>query len=135
MGLLLNNDRLFQSLLTEIKPAGSEVAADLDVDSFDAVPFITHNSLIAQDRNGAGLWTVQLNVNLFVGPENPFPTVNALYEGIWSWDQPQNGVVAGIGHVVEVTDGNAFSRLGAAQMLNKVVTQYVGSFRLTVRSY
>lgn len=132
MGPLLDADTLFQTLLTRLAIPGATVEADLDVDSFDEVPFITHQSIIAQDNNGPGLWTVTLSVNLFIGPENPFPTVASLYAGIWSWNLPLEGVVDGVGSVSEVIDGSAFSRLGAAQMLNKVVTQYVGSFELAV---
>lgn len=134
---LLNAGRLFQTLLEDASDV-AEVAADLDVDSFDEVPFVTHSELIAQDGNANGLWTVTLTVNIFVdAARNPHETVSAIYDLIRSWgEHPTAGVVPGVGGVENVEDLQAFTPLpGAAQMLNKVVRQYNGSFSIGVRHH
>jgi hypothetical protein len=137
---LLNPDRLFQQLLIALDLTGvadGSIAADLDIDSFDRVPFITHNTTIAADRNGPGLWTAALTITAHIEAGIAhFPIIQELYAGIWSWDGPDDGIVPGVGAVERVENEiQAFTRLGrGVPMLNKVVTPYVGSFELSIRN-
>ena len=139
---MLNNDRLFQALLTSIATSAgmdiNSVAADLDVNSIDFIPFITHSSSAAQDKNGPNLWSVQLDVSIFLETgATPFTFVQDIYDGIHAWDSPaMTGIVSGVGAVVSIDQEiNAFRRTqDGVKMLNKLVAQYVGSWQLTVRT-
>lgn len=133
---MLNAARLFQALLTEAAPAGADVASDLDIDSFSLIPFVTHGSVIAQDRNGPGLWSVTLTVNVFLEPTGAHDVVADLYHAIHAWgEDPDVGIVPGVGAIEEVEDANAFTAVsGEVQMLNKVVRQYQAIFTITART-
>ncbi|RBO73535.1 hypothetical protein [Microbacterium sp. H6] len=138
MGLLLHNDKLFQTLIREIAPVRARVAADLDIGSFAELPFVTHFSLPSQDSNGRGLWTVVLNVSIFDDPSTAFELVDEVYTGIQRWDElPTAGVVPGVGGVEAIENEiSAFSRVGGeAQMENKSAIQFSGSWQLAVRKF
>lgn len=138
---MLNADRLFQTLLSEIMVDighdDDSVAAELDVDSFTLMPFLTHRSLVAADLNGPGLYSVTLTANLFLDPaDTPFEWVESLHERILLWDSAEmTGVVPGVGGVEEIRrEIAAFDRVtSGAQMFGKEVTQYLGSWELTAR--
>lgn len=136
MTKLLNAQKLFQVLLARDAPPSATVASDLDVDSFDDVPFITHNETIAQD-GGPGLWTVMLTVNLFAEPRDSFDVASYLYDAITEWgEDPENAIVPGVGAVEALEDMNALVPVsGEVSMVNKIVVHYQGSFTLTVRSH
>lgn len=138
MGLLLDNDGLFQTLVREITPAHVDVAADLDVGSYAALPFVTHFSVASQDRNARGLWTVTLTLSLFEDPLTAFSLADTLYTGVLEWDEkPTAGVVPGVGGVESIENEiSAFSRVGGeAQMEAKSITQLTGSWQLAVRKF
>lgn len=134
---MLDADTMFQSLLFDLAPTGAGVAAELDVGSFDALPYIVHSSQVQQDRNHEGLYTVTLSASLFLDhAETSFSFVSDMYDGIYSWVQsPTAGIVAGVGAIESMDQElSAFNRLtSGVQMMNKVVTQYVGSWEFTVR--
>ena len=135
---LIDTDRLFQTLLTRLDIPDATIANELDTDSFDQVPFITHRSSLQQTSNGPGLWGCTLTVVAFiVASDATFPTLQALYAGIHSWgDDPVEGIVTGVAAVEEVEDLEAFTRQSkGVPMLNAVVTPYVGSFGLTIRNH
>ncbi|MEW1990711.1 hypothetical protein [Microbacterium sp. NPDC078849] len=138
MGLLLDNDGLFQTLVREIAPAHSDVAADLDVGTFAALPLVTHYSLASQDGNGRDLWTVTLTLSVFDDPHTAFALADTLYTGVHAWDElPTAGFVAGIGAVESILNEiSAFSRVGGeAQMEAKSAIQLTGSWQLAVRKF
>lgn len=139
---MLNADRFFQTLLAREIAAlpggyGGAVGADLDTDSFEEIPFVTHRSLVAQDRNAPGLYSVTVSINLFIDvAEVPFSWVVGLYDAIQAWGSAEmTGVVTGVAAVEQIDEEiAAFDRLsGGVQMLGKTVTQLNGSWRLTVR--
>lgn len=134
---LLDNDGLFQRLITELAPPEATVAGDLDVGSFADIPLITHFSNVSQDGNANGLWTVTLTVSIFGEPATIYPLVTTIYSGIWGWDDPTKGIVPSLGAVESIdNEMSAFSRVGGeAQMENKVAVQYTGSWQLTARNY
>lgn len=134
---MLDNDRLFQALILEIAPAEASVAADLDVGSFADLPFITHFSNVAQEGNAAGIHSVTLTISIFGEPATVYPIVQAVYSGVWGWDDPTKGIVPGVGAVESIDQEiSAFSRVGGeAQMENKVAVQYTGSWQITARNH
>lgn len=138
MGLLLDNDGLFQALVRDITPAHAGVAADLDVGTYAELPLITHYSLASQDGNGRGLWTVTLTLSVFDEPHTAFDLANTLYTGVWAWDElPTAGVVPNVGGVESILNEiSAFSRVGGeAQMESKSTIQLTASWQLAVRKF
>lgn len=131
---LLAADELFQTLFTTALPAFG-IGSDLDTDSFDEVPFLTHQSVIAQLPNGTGGWQVTLTVNLFLEPGNAFEHCTAVYDVVQDWGElPRNGLVEAVGVVVTVEDLNAFSAMsGEVEMLNKVIRHYQAQFAILAR--
>lgn len=134
---LLDNDGLFQTLIREIAPQHATVAADLDIDSYAELPFITHYSTTSQDGNANGLWTVTLSVSIFAEPSTAFALVKEIYRGIWAWEDPTKGIVPDIGAIERIDQElSAFSRVGGeAQMENKTAIQFTGSWQLTARNH
>ncbi|ALJ22043.1 hypothetical protein [Microbacterium sp. No. 7] len=137
---MLNHTRLFQTLLTAVgnTHGAGGVAADLDVDTIDHIPFITHSSQAAQNRNGPGLYTVSLDVNIFLDHrETPFSFVQDIYDSIHAWvEHPfDTGTAPGVGAVTSIDNENsAFTRVTAGvHMTNKLVTQWRASWELTAR--
>ena len=135
MNRLIDVDRVFQPLIAGLNLPGT-VAADLDVDSIDHVPFITHSSTIQQTANGPGLWACTLVVTVFIDASDAtFPLIQDLYDGIHAWGTPPFGIVPNVAGIEEVVDVEAFTRQGkGVPMLNKLVTPYVGVFTLTLRN-
>lgn len=134
---MLDNDQLFNTLIRDITPPEASVAGDLDVNSFEEIPFVTHFSTASQEGNANGLWTVVLTVSLFDEPATAFAMVKTLYKGIWAWNDPTKGIVPGIGAIESIDQElSAFSRVGGeAQMENKTAIQYTGSWQLTARNH
>jgi hypothetical protein len=138
MGLLLDNDLLFQTLMRDMAPPHVGVAADLDVGTFAELPFVTHFSLASQDGNGRGLWTVTLTLSIFDDPHTAFNLADTLYTGVHEWDElPMAGVVPDVGGVEAILNEiSAFSRVGGeAQMEAKSAIQLTGSWQLAVRKF
>lgn len=134
---LLDNDGLFQTLVRGITPVEAEVAANLDIGSYAALPIVTHYSVATQEGNANGLWTVTLSLNIFAEPHLAFDLVSTVYKGVWAWEDPTKGIVPGIG-AIETLDQeiSAFSRVGGeAQMENKTAIQYSGSWNFTARNH
>lgn len=135
---LIDNDHLFQSLFVAggiLTP--DQVAAEVDADTFDQIPFLIHSSLIAQDANADGLWRCQLQVTVYTdGTTAAFrDVVRPFYTLVHSWDFPTNGIVPGVGSVERVADVQAFNRQGKGTSLNnKFVVPYIGSFELSIRN-
>lgn len=131
---LLAADELFQTLFIAALPDFG-VGSDLDTDSFDQVPFLTHQSVIAQLPNGKGGWQVTLTVNLFLEPADAFERCSAVYDVVQDWGElPRNGLVEDVGVVVTVEDLNAFSAMsGEVEMLNKVIRHYQAQFSILAR--
>lgn len=135
---LLDVDQLFQKLLSDIAPTGVDVAADLDVGSFASIPFVTHYALATQDANAYGLWSVILTIHVFVEPATGWTEVVVpLYRDIYAWQHPSQGIVPGVGAIESLDQEiSAFSRVGGeAQMENKSVVQYTGSWQFTARNH
>ena len=133
---LLATDRLFQALFAQPDSmADFEVASDLDVSSIDYLPFLVHSSSASEDQNSDGLWSVLLNVYLYLEARTAFDSAAVVYDVIKAWGKhPANGVVPGVGGIEEVKVLSAPARRsGVMDMINKQAVQYDGAFELTVR--
>lgn len=132
-GPLLNSDLLFQTLFAE--GLSFDAAADLDADTIDDLPALTHSSSVAQTGNADGLWEGILVVHLFAFAQTAFSKAAEVYSLVHSWgNHPLEGVVPGVGAVEVVTDMNALSRAtGEIQMDTKQVVQYDGTFTVVIR--
>ena len=105
MAKLLHAGELFQSLLDDASAARDDLwttEADLDVDSIEEIPFVTHSETIARvDEN---LWDVNLTINLFLDPAGAQPVVDALYEAVTGWGEaPDAGIIPGVGCLAPVS--------------------------------
>jgi hypothetical protein len=138
MNELIDADEFFQTLISNLSVSGLTVGADLGPDAGDQIPFISHNSILSQNANGPGLWTVNLTLTLYLEvTTTTFQTVKDVYAGVHGWGNGMgvDGFVMGLAAVVDVEDVQAFTRVGQDVALNnKTVTQYVGSFELSIRN-
>lgn len=134
---LLDTDGLFQSLITNVVGPDAAVGGDLDVQTFEYLPFVLHSSNASQEGNANSLWSVTLTVHVFAEPATAWPLVQSVYSGIWAWEDPTQGIVPGVGAIESLDQEiSAFSRIGGeAQMENKTAIQYTGSWVFTARSY
>lgn len=133
---LLDNDGLFNTLLSAIAIEGENVGAELDEGSYAGIPYISHFSTAAQDLNGPGGWAGTLTVNIFVDAADGFAVARRFYAGIHAWNEPGVGVIPGIGGITEIGDISAFSRIGGVvQMEAKSVVQYTGSFEYAATNH
>lgn len=137
MAKLLHAGELIQSLLHEASVEHDNMwttEADLDVDSIEEIPFVTHSEIIA--RVDESLWDVNLTINLFLDPAGAQPIVDVLYDVVTTWaENPDAGIIPGVGAVEKLEDASAFMPVsGEVLMVNKVVRHYQGSFNLRVRN-
>lgn len=136
---LIDAEQLVYTLLkrdVESRIAEVLVLADLDVDSIENLPVVTYAlSGGGQESNGRGLWEYTLSLNMFAEDNDAFDVAKAVYEAVWSWDEPGVAVLPGIGSVNAVADVSAPSRLvSGVQMIGKHVTQYTAAFALTLHN-
>lgn len=138
MAKLLHAGELIQVLLSNASAERDHLwttEADLDVDSIEALPFVTHSETIARvDEN---LWDVNLTINLFLEPLAAQPIVDELYDVVTGWgEDPDAGIALGIGAIERLEDSSAFIPItGEVLMVNKTVRHYQGSFSLRVRNH
>lgn len=134
---LLDNDRLFNTLVREITPAEAVVIGELDVGTFGEIPAVMHYSTATQDGNANGLWTVTLTLNVFDEPQTAWGLARAIYSGVYGWQDPTKGIVPGVGAIESLDQEiSAFGRIGGeAQMESKAVIQYTGSWQFTARNH
>lgn len=129
---LLDDERLVYTLLTEDAGAIGTIAADLDVESIDQVPFITFTTVGEGQTRGVGFWPVTLTLSVFAEATNAFEITQQLYAVIHGWT---GRVVPGVGGVQDVDDIAKFGRIGSnVDMIGKTISQRTGSFALTLRS-
>lgn len=133
---LVDDEQLVFALLSRDLDDSVTVAAELDVDSIDTLPFVTFLSAGGeQGSNGPGLWSVQLTVNVFGdGSTAAWETCRAVYRAIHAWAKPGASSLPNLGHVSRVTDLSKFARVAAVAMQGKQITQYVGTFTLMIRN-
>lgn len=133
---LVDDELLVYTLLKRELPEGATLAAELDVDSIDTLPFITYNVRGGdQSGNGPGLWSSPLTIRVFAeGQDAGWELCRDLYRVIHLWAEPGNSTVPGVAYVTNVTDLSKFSRDATVAMEGKQITQYTGSFELITRT-
>lgn len=133
---LVDDERLIFTLLVRDAPEGYTIAAELDIDTIDGLPFASFAVTGGeQGGNGPGLWTVYLTVNAFnEGQDATWDMCRVLYRIVHGWGELGTGALPGVGYVSSVRDVSKFTRTAAAVLEGKQITQYTGSFALTIRS-
>lgn len=133
---LLDTDRLFNVLVREITPAHADVIGELSVGTFGQIPAVMYYATAMQDGNANGLWSVTLTLNVFDDPRTAWDLTTAVYSGLYGWQDPTKGIVPNVGAIESLDQEiSAFGRIGGeAQMENKSVIQYTGSWQFTARS-
>jgi hypothetical protein len=136
---LVDDEQLIFALLRRDLASSVGVAAELDVDSIDSLPFVTFIVTGGdQGANGPGLWAASLALNVFAqGQDEAWVTARAVYGAVHKWDTPGASILDAapeLGYVSRVTDLNKFSRVGSVEMQGKNITQYLGTFELKIRN-
>ncbi|UOR02062.1 hypothetical protein MUN77_01640 [Leucobacter allii] len=130
---LLDVDQMFDQLMTDACPTGVTPIRDTQPDSYDEVPAVLWNAT----NNGQydhGLWRVALTLNVLADPLTVFPICSDLYSAVTTWNVPGEGVMPGVGGVLEVTDSNVFTKINGAVVLHgKHLVQYVASFSISAQ--
>lgn len=134
--VLLDDELLIFSLLKRDLDPSVMVSAELDVLSIDHLPLVMFSCRGGdQMGNGPGLWSSQLVLNVFAeGQDAAHEVCVALYRVVHEWALPNGSTVANAGYVTSVMDLSKFSKAPSVSMQGKNVTQYTGSFDLTIRN-
>lgn len=131
---LIDDERLVFQLLRRDLPPGVMVAAELDVEAWDELPFVTFITAGDSSGNGPGLWECSLTLNIFGEGEAAFALAQEVYQAVHSWDMPGVAVLPGIGSVEAVADVSKPSRTASVSIGGKNTTQYSAIFRLALRN-
>lgn len=133
---LIDDEQLVYLLLKRDLVDSVTLAAELDVESIDSMPFVTFNLRGGdQSGNGPGLWSCPLTIRVFAeGQDAAWELCSDLYRAVHMWAESGHSTVAGLGYVAVTTDLSKFSRDASVQMKGKNITQYTGSFELIIRS-
>lgn len=133
---LLDDELMIFTLLKRDLDPSVMVASELDVDSIDHLPLVTF-SIRGGDQmgNGPGLWSTPLVLNVFAeGQDDTWEVCKALYRIVHEWTIPGNSTIPNVGYISSLTDLSKFSKDPSVSMQGKNVTQYTGSFDLTIRN-
>lgn len=117
----------------------ADVRAAPDVDSVDVLPLIIvspgQGQSIGSQRGLAWEWTTHFSV-LAATEEDCSELADKLYEELYkyadSWD-PAVGTIAGVGAITNVEDISIFSRTVTTVTPAGGLTQFDGTFAITVR--
>lgn len=133
---LIDDELIIFTLLKRDLPDSVTIAAELDVDSIDHLPFVTF-SVRGGDQvgNGPGLWNVPVTFRVFAeGQDSTWELCRDLFTIVHEWATPGASTLTGLGHVSAVDDVSKFSRDATVDIQGKNVTQYSGSFDLLIRN-
>lgn len=125
--------------LTKLAMPDCEVRAEPDVDTVDVLPLIIVNpgqgQSVENQRGIAWVWQSHFSV-LAMGDEAASEIADQLLEKIdgWSnsWD-PSVGTIPGVGAIVDIDDISIFSRTATSMTPAGGLTQFDGTFAITVR--
>jgi hypothetical protein len=134
--VLIDAEALVYTLLTAANP-GKRIVPETDTDALGELPLWQFNVLgDGQTGNSEGIWDVVLDINVFAaGIDAAKAEAKAAYQTVWSWHaDPRSAVVDGVGWVSDVADISMFSRAGTPDLTGHNVSQYAGSFGLTLRN-
>lgn len=133
---MIDAELLMSTLLNAGKPPGSTVQPETNLDSIEHLPLALFDvNGDGQTGNGPGLWFVTLDLSVIGdGIDQAKTTAGAFYDLVWSWNEPGNGVVDGVGWVSDVSDISYFSRSPVADVNVRGTSQYDGAFALQLRN-
>lgn len=133
---VLDLDLLVYTLLTRSIP-DVPFAPDLDVDSIGRLPLVTFTvtggAAVAGSPAPPFAWDASLALSVFgEGIDEARATAGRVYDAVWSWDDPFNGlgIIDGLGHAAAIDDESLFTRIGTVDIAARSITQYAGSFGL-----
>ena len=129
---LLNVNKMFHALMTEAAPDGVTPIRDVQPDSNDEIPYVAWQ-VANNGQYGHGLWQVTLILNVVAEPQDVFDICSDLYSEVTGWNTPGEGVVEGVGGVVEVTDAAVFDRIFETFSFGKYLSQYAASFTISIQ--
>ena len=130
--------QIFGTLLDDaLNPHGVEVESMLTESSIDRLPLVVYTFIgSGQSTNGPGLWPGSLVVSVMgASLSDATAKMRLVYGVITSWDDPENGVVDGQGAVESVEDESLFSLSPKSTIIGKDVSQYDGSFGVSLRTF
>jgi hypothetical protein len=125
--------------LLERDQADATVRSDIDVTVMDEFPFVSFSIVVGEaidNHAPPSGWTASLTINIFDDDlDDAKARARAVYDAVWAWadEFAGLGIIPGVGYVQDVADQSIFTRVMTAEVENKWVTQYAGSFELTVR--
>lgn len=133
-------DLLMVTLIQNYFGERADVAAASDVDGIERLPFIVTNAVQGQGISSgpAGLaWNWHVTFNILCEKEGEASDladeVNELMHSFHeSWD-PNHGMIEGIGAIVSVDDISIPSKTAQAVIPAGGITQFDGTFSVTVR--
>lgn len=134
--VLLDAEKLVYTLLTEANP-GKRIVPETDTNALGQLPLWQFNILgDGQTSNDTGIWDVVLDLNVFGDGIDAAKAEAALaYQTVWAWHtNPAAAIVDGVGWVSDVADISLPSRAGTPDLTGHNVSQYSGSFGLTLRN-
>jgi hypothetical protein len=139
---MIDAEKLIYDLLTRDLDDGVTVMPAIDVDVMDTLPLVTFHVTVGQAIDNSSPpqgWVVTLNLDVFDDDLDDAKNLSfALYDVVWAWG---NGFanppaliedVGGVAHD-SVDDNSIFTRVLTVEVESKRVTQYAGSFELTLR--
>ena len=130
---LLDTDTMFDKLVSDAAPDGVTPIRDTEPDSYGELPLVAWNA-INGGQYDHGLWRITLSLNVVAEPLTIFSICSDLYSAITLWNVPGEGVMPGIGGVLEVNDSNVFAKVGGDVLLHgKHLAQYVATFTISVK--
>lgn len=128
--------KFFGDLLEEGLDNAASVESMLSETSIDRLPLVIYTFIgSGQSQNGPGLWSGSLIISTI---DRTLSGATALQKTIYgivtSWALPGNGVVDGLGAVESVEDESLFSLSPKSSLIGKDVSQYDGSFGVSLRT-
>jgi len=132
----LDTDLLLQKLLRRDIAQTVTVLGELDFDTIENTPAVTHSSTTpGQGSNGLGLRRVTVTLNLYaLTVATAVEVADQVTRAVHAWDAPDSAGIDGVGTVEKVTDIDELSHVDSPTLIGKDVVQYSGSFELLIRS-
>jgi hypothetical protein len=138
---MIDAELLIKTLLDRDTPEGVLILPAIDGIEYPGVfPLMTFAVSVGQaiDNHAppAG-WEATLDLNIIDDDlDDAKALAFAVYDAVWAWADPFSpsvGIVANVGSVNDVGDNSIFTRVSTVEVESKWVTQYAGSFGLTLR--
>ncbi|MFD5864357.1 hypothetical protein ACFWGP_05360 [Agromyces sp. NPDC127015] len=131
---LIDDEALIYRLFTRDIPPDHYIASEVDVTTWELMPYGRFSCITDGGGNGPGIWHTILSVNVFGnGTDEAFAYARELDRIIRNWGDPGVAVLPGLGSVESAEREQKFTRVGSVEVNGKNVTQYLGTYELTLR--